>query len=212
MDGTYILVQKPVHKIRSTYINRHDDLSITLQAICDSRKRFLDVFTGPPSRIHDARIYRLSSISNKLENICEDTFHVLAEGAYELREWLLTPYRNYEALTPGRKRYNDRFCRTRVVIENAFGMLKKRFIQFKRLQMWDVDRITKFIISCCVLHNICIDTNDDVPLESSYDNDDEDENNDDGDTEDDELDNNPTTRQLRRRGATKRNDICIVLL
>ena len=34
----------------------------------------------------------------------------------------------------------------------------------------DVDRITKFIISCCVLHNICMEANDmpeDISTEES---------------------------------------------
>lgn len=76
--------------------------------------------------------------------------------------------------------------------------------------MWDVDRITKFIISCCVLHNICIDANDDAPI---------DDNNDDGDHNigNDNDDENPdfdpayTARQLRQHGEIKRMDVCAAM-
>lgn len=165
------------------------------------------MFTGVPSKVHDSRVFKLSPISDRLENICEGTFHILGDGAYELREWVLTPYRIYELNSRARKRYNKRFCSTRVVIENAFGILKKRFIQLLRLYMWDVDRITKFIMSCCVLHNICIDSNDDVPLDENDEDDEDDEN----DNEDNVFDNRLTARQLRQRGDIKRNDVCAAL-
>nr|XP_019529758.1 putative nuclease HARBI1 isoform X2 [Aedes albopictus] len=42
IDGCYISIRKPANKIRSTYINRHDMVSITLQGICDSKRRFID--------------------------------------------------------------------------------------------------------------------------------------------------------------------------
>lgn len=173
-----------------------------MQGMVDARKRFLDVFTGVPSKIHDARVFKLSPISKRLEHICGGIFHVLGDGAYELREWLLKPYREYELNSRARRRYNKKFCATRVVVENAFGMLKKRFIQLIRLFMWDVDRISKFIVSCCVLHNICIDANDDVPLDTDNEEDTEDESdNDDG----------VPARQLRQRGDIKRSDICAAM-
>lgn len=168
LDGSYISVVTPANKIRSTYTNRHDQTSITLQAICDAEKRFLDVVAGAPSKMHDSRIFKKSPISRTLPTICEGRFHILADGAYEIREHLLTPYRNYENLTAIKKRYNDKFCSTRVVIENAFGILKKRFRQLMKIEIRDVDRITKFIITCCVLHNICIDDGDDYIDETDH--------------------------------------------
>lgn len=79
IDGSYIAIRCPVHKIRSTYANRHDQLSNTLQGICDAKKKFLDVFTGASSKIHDSRIFRLSFIHDKLPNICGDRFHIIGE-------------------------------------------------------------------------------------------------------------------------------------
>lgn len=51
---------------------------------------------------------------------------------------------------------------TRVKIENAFGLLKQRFRQLMQLDFITVKRSANFIISCCVLHNLCIMNNDNL--------------------------------------------------
>jgi len=63
MARKYIPIRTPAYKIKSTYVNRHDMPSITLQAICDANKIFVDIFTGLPSKIHDAHIFQLFHIS-----------------------------------------------------------------------------------------------------------------------------------------------------
>lgn len=160
IDGSYINIKTPKHKIKNTYVNRHDLPSLTLQGICDASKRFIDVFTGVPGKIHDSRIFKLSDISERLPTICGSHYHLLGDSAYPLREYLLTPYKNYGNITPEERNFNLKLCQTRVKIENAFGLLKGRFLQLTQIYMHDVDKISKFIISCCVLHNICIGFND----------------------------------------------------
>lgn len=44
IDGTFINIIIPAGKIRSTYVNRYDITSMTMQGICDSERKFLDVF------------------------------------------------------------------------------------------------------------------------------------------------------------------------
>lgn len=171
IDGTFIKIRTPAHKIKSTYVNRHDMPSITLQGICDACKRFVDVFTGIPSKIHDARVLKLSDINEKLPTICEgNKYHILGDAAYPIREWLIIPYKDYGNLSENQKMFNKQFCATRVLIENTFGLLKGRFRQLIEVDMHNVDKISKFIISCCVLHNLCIDNNDefDFPIYAEH--------------------------------------------
>lgn len=165
IDGSSIPIRTPAHKIKSTYSNRHDIPSITLQAICDYKKKFIDVFTGAPGKIHDARVFGLSDICKELPLICENKYHIIGDGAYSIRNWLLVPYKNYGNLTEEQRTFNKTFCATRVLIENAFGLLKSRFRQLLQIEMHSVDKITKFIISCCVLHNMCIDMHDYIDLD-----------------------------------------------
>lgn len=160
IDGCYIYIRKPANKIRSTYINRHDLLSMTLQGICDANRKYLDVCVGSPSRIHDSRVFSLSPISEELSGICHGRYHLLGDAAYPLREYLLTPYKDYGNLSRKDRNYNLRHSQTRVKIENSFSNLKGRFRQLTRLDFFHVERMCKFVLACCTLHNICIDQND----------------------------------------------------
>ncbi|XP_040064775.1 putative nuclease HARBI1 [Ixodes scapularis] len=161
IDGTYIPTRCPNSKTRSTYINRHDQVSITMQGIRDAKGRFQDVFTGPPSKVHDARVLRLSVVQQDLPTICAvNKYHLLGDAAYPIREHLLTPFKNYGTMTKAKVEYNQRHASTRVVIENTFGMMKQRFRQLRYVEFTTVDKITQLIIWCCVSHNICMDAGD----------------------------------------------------
>lgn len=160
VDGTYINIQTPAHKIKNTYVNRHHMTALTLQGICDARKRFLDVFTGVPSKIHDSRVFSMSFINERIQHICGDNYHLLGDSAYSLSPFLLTPFRDYGNLTAEQRYYNEKFCATRVLIENTFQLLKGRFRQLIRLDFHNVEKASRFILSCCVLHNMCIDNED----------------------------------------------------
>lgn len=202
IDGTYINVQTPAHKIKSTYTNRHDIPSITLQGICNANKKFIDVFTGVPGKIHDSRVFSMSFISEKIRTLTNNGYyHLLGDSAYTLREWLITPYRDYGNLTRQQKNHNKKFSATRVKIENTFGLLKSRFRQLQRLEFQAVLKSAKFIVACCTLHNLCIDYNDVIDLEDVFN---EDANNNAGGDFDHDI-------ELRRAGEIKRDRICAFL-
>lgn len=134
--------------------------SMTLQGVCDAQRRFLDVCVGSPSRIHDSRVFSLSPISDELPGICCGQYHLLGDAAYPLREYLLTPFKDYGNLTHKVRNYNIKHSQTRVRIENSFGILKQRFRQLTRLDFFQVERMCKFVLACCTLHNMCINQND----------------------------------------------------
>ncbi|KAI4455632.1 hypothetical protein MML48_9g00001212 [Holotrichia oblita] len=117
VDGTYIIIRTPVHKIKSTYVNRHHQTALTLQGICDNKKRFIDVFTGPPSKNHDSRDFNLSFISKELPYLCGERVHLLGDSAYALAPYLMTPYRDYGKLTLAEQSFNRTLSKTRVVID-----------------------------------------------------------------------------------------------
>ncbi|KAH7953685.1 hypothetical protein HPB49_011196 [Dermacentor silvarum] len=161
IDGTYIPIRCPNNKLRSTYTNRYDQVSITMQGICDSNGRFEDVFAGTPSKIPDARVLGLSTVNEDLPTICQiNQYHILGDAAYPIPEHLLTPYKDFGAMTDAQIVYNYRYSSTRFVIENALGRLKQRFRQLRYIEFQTVDKITPFIIACCTLHNICLDVGD----------------------------------------------------
>ncbi|XP_029348186.1 putative nuclease HARBI1 [Acyrthosiphon pisum] len=159
IDGSYISIRKPKHKIRSTYVNRHHDCSLTLQAICNAKKKFVDVFTGTPGKMHDARILQHSFIYKDayLQQVCRSKYHILGDAAYPLEENIITPFKDYGNLTNNEKLFNKNHSKTRVVIENTFGLLKGRFRQLLKLDFSLAEKDSNFILACCVLHNLCTD-------------------------------------------------------
>ncbi|CAN7977477.1 unnamed protein product, partial [Ixodes persulcatus] len=83
-------------------------------------------------------------------------YHILGDGAYQVREHLMTPYRDYGNLSGRQTSFNAKLCGTRVCIENTFGILKQRFRQLKSLELWTVEKMANVVMSCCVLHNLCM--------------------------------------------------------
>ena len=94
---------------------------------------------------------------NDFPSMIGQTYHLLGDAAYPVREYLLTPFKNYGTMNAKKELYNKKHCQTRVKIENAFGLLKQRFRQLIRLDFFSVERMCKFVLACCVLHNMCND-------------------------------------------------------
>ena len=84
---------------------------------------------------------------------------LLGDSAYPLSMWLLKPY--HEGTNdPEGINFNKELSRARVSVECAFGILKGRWrILQKRLDS-DIAFTNQIIITCCVLHNFCIEAGD----------------------------------------------------
>ena len=64
IDGSHIPILKP-QECPSDYYNRKGFYSIIVQAVVDSRGRFIDVNIGWPGKVHDARVLSNSTIYKK---------------------------------------------------------------------------------------------------------------------------------------------------
>ncbi|KZS08339.1 Uncharacterized protein APZ42_027640 [Daphnia magna] len=158
IGSTYIPIRAPANKNKSSYVNHQQKISITLQGICDANGVFLDVFTGPPSKIHDARVYKLSFVYQRLPELCSDDLHLIGDETYPLSDHMLVPYMGQNDQTS--INYNSALQLSLQPVEKSFRLLKQRFKQLSRLDFHQVDTTTKFTIACCVLHNLCILDND----------------------------------------------------
>ena len=54
-----------------------------------------------------------------------------------------------------------RLSKARVVIEQAFGLLKGRWRRLKAVPA-NVEKIPNIIVACCALHNLCLLEEDEV--------------------------------------------------
>ena len=167
IDGSHMPILKP-RESPSDYFNRKGFYSILVQAVVDSRGRFMDVTIGWPGKVHDARVLVNSTfyqrgISGELlpdwKRIIDGVeipLMILGDPAYLLLPWLMKPYRDTGSNTPQQRHFNYRQSRARMVVENAFGRLKGRWrCLLKRMDYYKTKHTIDVIASCIVLHNIC---------------------------------------------------------
>ena len=88
---------------------------------------------------------------------------LLGDSAYAESNFLVPPFKDYGNLSEKQLRINYLHSSTRMVVENAFGLLKCRFRRLKFFESPKIGFIS--IVACCVLHNICISENDICDIE-----------------------------------------------
>lgn len=121
--------------------------------------KFTDVFVGYPGRCHDANIWKNSPLRKAIvNNLLRFPLecHLLGDAAYPLESCLMVPYKDNGFLTSEQIRFNNILSSTRVFVEQAFGILKKKFRILNYLEMTNFKLIKYVIMSCFILHNIIL--------------------------------------------------------
>ena len=166
IDGCHIPVAAPV-EFHSDYYNRKGWFSVILQGVADHKYRFIDIYTGWPGSVHDARVFANSPIykrgtekslfSNRVELVRDKHIPIvlLGDSAYPLLSWVMKPFPHNCALSDSQKLYNYHLSKARIVIENAYGRLKARWRCLKKGLDVKPENATIIISACCVLHNVC---------------------------------------------------------
>ena len=106
----------------------------------DAKYLILDICVGWPGKVHDARLFRNSSLYTALasgaftptSSVFKIIDHVsvppivLGDSAYSLQDWLMKPYVDRGNLSREEAQFINLLSITRVVVEDAFGRLKGR--------------------------------------------------------------------------------------
>lgn len=170
VDGTHIKIKTPVES-GPDYFSRLQQHDVVVQAVADGEKRFLDVAAGFPGSMHDSQVLKNSSLYRRVLNqeiLAGPTIpvedqqiksYLLGDSAYPLSTWLLKPF-SEATRDPLEMHFNRELSKARVCVECAFGVLKSRWrILQKRLDS-DISFIGQIIVSCCILHNFCVNAGD----------------------------------------------------
>lgn len=177
IDTTHIVMLLSTSELTGdVWLDRKENHSMLLQAIVDPDLRFLDIVTGLPGKMSENSVLQSSNffrLCEKGERLNGNKAKIPAEEA-ELQEyivgdagfpslpWLLTPHRESE-LSESKLDFNRRISATRVVAQRALARLKDVWKMIQGV-MWrpDKHKLPRFILVCCILHNIVIDMEDEV--------------------------------------------------
>lgn len=134
--------------------------------------RFTHVYAGQVGSVHDSRVFRNSPVA-RFVGLPEEYFpndsHIIGDAAYPIYPHIMVPFRNNGYLTDRQKNFNYCLSSTRMAIERAIGSLKMRFrILLDCLPLTDIKKVPEFILACCVLHNVCILQNDEMPISVQF--------------------------------------------
>ena len=160
IDGTHIeIIQPKEHYCES--ISRKGHTSINAQAVCDYKYWFLDVVVKWPESVHDARIFRNSSINKMFKEgkipACEKSLIpdgdpvsvcLLGDPAHPLLSYIMKEFPGGGANNRERL-FSDRLSSARITIQNSFGRLKGRFGCLQRAMDIDIKNyfLNNFVIS-----------------------------------------------------------------
>lgn len=137
-----------------------------MQVVCDNNRKIRDIFIGYPGSVHDARVLRNSPLFDTLAEKCGDNY-ILGDSAYPCLRHLLTPYKDTGRLTAVEKNFNKRLSHCRVIVEHTIGILKQKFRQLYHIKIRNIDTICHIIRACCVLHNLALEDDEDVNVETT---------------------------------------------
>lgn len=166
VDGTYVGCTAPKAQVRA-YTNRKAFTSITLQAICDAKMKYLHCYAGWPSSVPDVRIFKNSDIYISAQENPRQFFpeneYILGDKAYPALTWCIPPYikrgRNWDE---NKTVFNNYHSSARQVVERSFSLLFGRFRRLKFLDVKRIEFVAPTIMVCCALHNLCMSYNEDL--------------------------------------------------
>jgi hypothetical protein len=140
------------------YCSRKAKYGLSMQAVCDASRRFLDVSILQPASASDYLCFVVSDLCRRLdEGLIDNELCLFGDNAYVNKSYLATPYSN---VGEGSKdNYNFFHSQLRINIECAFGILVNRFRLLRKplSSMIAIDRITALVLALCRLHNWCLD-------------------------------------------------------
>lgn len=168
IDGKQVIIAAPANS-GSLYYNYKKTFYVVLLALVDAHYRFIVVDIGSYGKNSDGGIFANSNLGKSLQNeelnVPVDRalpgtnivapYVILGDEAFPLKQYLMRPFPGSQSIQDVEKRiFNYRLCRTRRLVECAFGILSQTFrIYFRRLNAAP-QNATNIILTTCILHNI----------------------------------------------------------
>lgn len=167
IDCTHVRIDKPTGRFGDEFVNRKNFPSLNVQATCNCNYVFTSVDCGWPGSVHDNRIFKNSDIYRIMLPNTFNTF-ILGDAGYGLTPFIMTPFKNPDGNI--QRFYNKFHAKNRVIIEQSFGQLKRRFPILRYGIRLKMENMCACITACFILHNVAKHINDlDFDEEETFD-------------------------------------------
>ncbi|XP_052747820.1 putative nuclease HARBI1 [Galleria mellonella] len=157
IDGTLVSMVRP-HQHEERYYCRKGYHARNVMIINDADLNILHVDVTFGGATHDSFVFTNSIIKDHLEKLHNngEVVYLLGDSGYAQRPYLMTPFNNPNPGTP-EEHYNTMHSTARNSVERTIGILKGRFrcLLVHRVLHYDPTTVSKIVVACCVLHNIC---------------------------------------------------------
>jgi hypothetical protein len=137
IDGILLPIICPAQthaKNQRQYWCRKQFWAINVQAIVDAQSRFIYASVRYPGAVHDSYAWKADPLSDELRgctNLLSGGYHLNGDDAYCTHDTLATPWPGKSG-AGARDAYNYHHSSCRIAVEQAFGMLTKRWLILKR--------------------------------------------------------------------------------
>lgn len=81
--------------------------------------------------------------------------HLIGDASFPLKLWLMKGYGQEYLLSPEQRRFTYTLSSACSVVDTAFMRLKGRWRCLLKKNDIDVSIMSRVVVACCVLHNIC---------------------------------------------------------
>lgn len=178
IDGKHVRIKCP-KKSGSSYYCYKNFFSVVLLAVVDHDYKFVIVDVGSYGRHSDSAIFENTAFFREflqgknilppkpLPGTTTPVPHVLiGDEGFKLQTYLMRPFPKAAALEdPLKAIYNKCLCKTRRVVENAFGILVQKWRVFLRPIDLQIDAVEDVVKAACCLHNFLRSNESYVPTE-----------------------------------------------
>ena len=167
IDGMLLCTEKPTNiecarvQVDSGkfYCGRKGKYGLNMQAVCDARRRFLDVSLRNPGSASDYLAFITSDLKHNLamEGFLAEKLCIYGDNAYVNNAFMAVPFLNTQSGI--KDDYNFFHSQVRINVECSFGILVNRWRILKSPlpANFKIDKVTALVKCLCKLHNFCID-------------------------------------------------------
>ncbi|XP_056001753.1 putative nuclease HARBI1 [Ostrea edulis] len=148
--GVVGCTDETIIKIQASKENEADYICQKGYYALNIQYQIIDLVAKWPGSVHDSRIFRESALCTYLEE-GQIQGIVLGDSGYGLKPYLMTPYLSAE--TEATHKFNTAHCRTRVTIEQTYGIKKGSNALHCGLRI-NPEPACRVVTACVILQNI----------------------------------------------------------